>query len=105
MRWRQQLACGIVLTLGASARGDQFSTAAGYYATGQWREAVAAFDQLVTFTPQHPQRTDAEFFAPRHSSNCMSMSLEQRDLIRSWPIIRIIVWRHGQVFVAQSVVI
>ena len=62
MRWRHQIACGIVLTLGGSACADEFTRAAGYYATGQWREAVAAFDQLLTLTPEHPQRVDAEFF-------------------------------------------
>jgi tetratricopeptide (TPR) repeat protein len=62
MRWGHQIACGIVCTIGAAAHADEFTTAAGYYTTEQWREAFVAFDRLVRLTPDHPQRADAEFF-------------------------------------------
>jgi TolA-binding protein len=62
MRWRLGIAGGIVLTLGASVRADGFSTAAGYYATGQWRQAAAAFGRWIQLEPADPRCSDAEFF-------------------------------------------
>jgi TolA-binding protein len=52
----------MVLTLGAALHADEFSTAAGYYSTGQFQEAIAAFDRLMMLAPEHPQRADAEFY-------------------------------------------
>jgi tetratricopeptide (TPR) repeat protein len=62
MRWEHQIAFGIACTLGVAAHADEFATAAGYYTTGQWRQAFVSFDRLARLTPEHPRRADAEFF-------------------------------------------
>ncbi len=44
------------------AHADEFTRAAGYYASAQWEAASEAFERLIGNDPPHPRQAECEFY-------------------------------------------